>query len=70
MLIHSEKLNPCKCGSNNDPDLNSDDMVPCWAVYCYNCGQLQHDKNWTLRGAVKTWNEENPVKSESSYNNQ
>jgi hypothetical protein len=63
MLHHSEKLNPCKCGSKITPDLDSDDMVPCWAVNCYSCGQMQHGENWTMKGAVKKWNEENPVKS-------
>lgn len=64
MMIHSEKLNPCKCGSKKTPDLDSDDMVPCWGVRCYDCGQFQHDKNWTMTGAVKTWNKENPIKTE------
>lgn len=60
-LIHSEKLNPCKCGSEKQPDLDSDDMVPCWGVQCHDCGQFQHDKNWTMNGAVKKWNEQNPI---------
>lgn len=25
MFIHSEVLNPCKCGSRKKPDLDSDD---------------------------------------------
>jgi hypothetical protein len=65
MLIHSEKLNPCKCGSNKIPDLDSDDMVPCWAVQCYDCGQFQHGDNWTMNGAVKKWNKENPLKTKN-----
>lgn len=62
MLHHSEKFNPCKCGSKETPNLDSDDMVPCWAVNCYHCGQFQNDKNWTFSGAVQTWNKENPLK--------
>lgn len=61
MLIHSEELNPCKCGSKKTPDLDSDDMVPCWGVRCYDCGQFQHGDKWTLSGAVKKWNAENPI---------
>lgn len=63
MLIHNEKLNPCKCGSDKNPDLDSDDMVPCWAVQCYDCGQSQHGKYWDMKGAVNKWNEENPIQS-------
>lgn len=65
MLIHSETLNPCKCGSKKKPDLDSDDMVPCWAVQCLDCGQLRHDKNWSMHGAVKIWNENNPTNVEN-----
>lgn len=61
MLVHSEKLNPCKCGSATQPDLDSDDMIPCWAVNCYACGQMQHGTNWTMREAVAKWNKENPI---------
>lgn len=61
MFIHSEKLNPCKCGSNKTPDLDSDDMVPCWSVQCFDCGQNVSHDNWTLNGAVAKWNAENPV---------
>jgi len=61
MLIHSEKLNPCKCGSKKTPDLDSDDMFPCWAVKCFDCNQLQHDFAWSMQGAVNTWNKENPL---------
>lgn len=64
MLIHSEKLNPCKCGSKKQPDLDSDDMIPCWIVQCYSCGQKQHDKNFTYGGAVNKWNKENPTQEE------
>ena len=60
MLIHSEKLNPCKCGSSQKPVLDSDDMVPSWAVQCPVCKQFRHDKNWTIGGAVDKWNKENP----------
>lgn len=59
MLIHSDKLNQCKCGSEEMPDLDSDDMVPTWGVRCYDCKQFQHGKNWDSDGAVKIWNEEN-----------
>lgn len=45
--------------------MDSDDMVPCWAVQCYDCGQFQHDNNWTFSGAVKKWNNENPLKTEA-----
>lgn len=48
MFHHSENLNPCKCGSTKTPTLDSDDMFPCWAVDCYDCGQSQHGKNWDL----------------------
>jgi hypothetical protein len=63
MLIHSQKLNPCKCGSKKQPDLDSDDMIPCWGVRCYDCGQFQHDYDWTMVGAVNTWNKQNPVEA-------
>ena len=62
-LVHSEKINPCKCGSKKKPDLDSDDMVPSWMVQCYDCGEKAYDKNWTMQGAVKKWNEQNPIKS-------
>ncbi len=61
MLVHSEKLNPCKCGSSKQPDLDSDDMIPCWAVNCYDCGQMQHGKNWAMQEAIDKWNKENPL---------
>ncbi len=60
-LIHSEILNPCKCGSKKKPDLDSDDMCPSWAVQCYDCKQFQHGKNWTMKGAVDEWNKNNPI---------
>lgn len=60
-FIHSHKLNPCKCGSEKIPDLDSDDMFPCWMVHCYDCGQSQNGSQWTLKGAVDTWNKENPL---------
>ena len=61
MFIHSEKLNPCKCGSNRAPNLDSDDMIPIWAVNCYDCKQMQRDDNWSYNGAVNIWNRENPI---------
>lgn len=61
MHQHTEKLNPCKCGSTKTPDLDSDDMIPCWGVRCHDCGQFQHGPNWDMSGAVKKWNEENPL---------
>lgn len=61
MFIHSEKLNPCKCGSENKPDLDSDDFVPCWGVRCHDCKQFQHSSDWSKTGAVNTWNKENPI---------
>lgn len=66
MFIHSEKLNPCKCGSKKTPDLDSDDMHPSWAVNCYDCGQFCHGPNWDLAGAVKDWNSKNPVNEEKA----
>jgi hypothetical protein len=67
MLVHSETLNPCKCGSKKKPDLDSDDMVPCWAVHCHDCHQMQYGQDWTFNGAVKKWNAENPIKSDLKY---
>ncbi len=64
MLIHSEILNPCKCGSKTKPDLDSDDMIPSWAVQCYDCGQYQSHPNNTMRGAVIVWNKENQLVTE------
>lgn len=64
MFIHTEKLNPCKCGSKRKPTLDSDDMIPCWTVQCYKCGQSQHDSNWSMHGAVSAWNIANPIKTE------
>ena len=61
MLIHSETLNPCKCGSSKKPNLDSDDMVPCWGVSCYDCKQFQHGKYWDEKGAVDEWNKQNPL---------
>lgn len=61
MFIHNFKLNPCKCGCKNVPDLDSDDMHPSWAVQCYACGQMQHDTRWTLKGAVEEWNKANQL---------
>lgn len=63
MFIHSEKLNPCRCGSKVKPDLDSDDMVPTWQVQCFSCGQSQHNDgwNWTMEGAIAKWNKENPL---------
>ena len=59
-----KNLNPCKCGSKNHPDTDSDDMVPCWMAYCSDCKQKQHseDSNWSYWAAVNKWNKENPIK--------
>ena len=62
MFHHSYKLNPCKCGSAKQPDLDSDDMVPCWGVRCGDCSQFQHGEDWKIEQAVEKWNEENPIK--------
>lgn len=59
MLHHSYELNECKCGSDKKPDLDSDDMVPCWGVRCHDCNQFQHGENWTIVEAVNKWNEQN-----------
>lgn len=61
MLVHSYQLNPCRCGSSQTPDLDSDNMMPCWGVKCYACGQFQHGPNWDAAGAVKKWNVENSL---------
>lgn len=65
MLVHSRVLNPCKCGSKKKPNLDSDDMIPCWAVECFDCGQFQHATNWDIDGAVLVWNEKNPITPEN-----
>jgi hypothetical protein len=62
MFVHTLKINPCKCGSKKTPDLDSADMVPCWGINCYDCGQFQHGPNWKMNEAVNKWNEENPIK--------
>ena len=41
------------------PDLDSDYMIPCWGVRCYDCGQFQYSSDWSYSGAVKTWNNNN-----------
>ncbi len=64
MLIHSEKLNPCKCGSKKVPILDSDDFVPCWDVSCQDCGQRQWRDDWSMVGAVRVWNEVNKIDEE------
>ena len=64
MLVHSHTLNPCKCGSTRKPNLDSDDMIPCWGVECFDCGQFQHTADWSIDGAVSKWNRENPLKTE------
>ena len=61
MFVHNQELNPCKCGSKEKPDLDSDDMVPTWNVYCPVCGQTQNAENWSLEGACVVWNRENPT---------
>ena len=65
MFIHSEKLNPCKCGSQKQPILDSDDFVPCWDVSCRDCGQRQNSDSWSKNGAVSKWNEENKISIET-----
>ena len=60
-LIHSMQINPCKCGTDKDPNFDSDDMVPCWAVQCYVCKQFVNDDDWTMKGTVNKWNNENPI---------
>lgn len=57
----SEPLNPCKCGSTKAPHCDSDDMIPCWGVVCFDCNQFQHGPGWDYEGAVNKWNHENPV---------
>jgi hypothetical protein len=61
MFIHNQKLNPCKCGSKKEPNLDSDDYVPCWSVFCPDCKQNIHDDNWTMTGAVNEWNKINKI---------
>ncbi len=70
MLHHSYKINACKCGSEQMPVLDSDDMIPCWGVRCSDCNQFQHGKDWDSNGAVKKWNEENPSNSYFQQDNQ
>lgn len=60
MFIHSEHLNPCKCGSKKKLILDSDDMLPCWAVECLDCKQFEYG-NWSFNGAIKAWNNANPI---------
>ncbi|MDP3561742.1 MAG: hypothetical protein Q8R83_06165 [Legionellaceae bacterium] len=48
--------------------MDSDDMVPCWGVKCYACKQFQHDDSWSMGGAVKAWNNANPVKTGAVQN--
>ena len=57
----AQQINPCKCGSKKKPDFDSDDMIPCWAVQCYDCRQFAHGSNWTMEGALKAWNNANPI---------
>ena len=56
-----KELKPCKCGSTKTPDLDSDDMIPCWIAQCFDCGQQRHSltSNWTLDGAINEWNKHN-----------
>ena len=58
--MKNKELNPCKCRSTKELELNSYDMVPCWGVRCFSCGQFQHGENWDRNGAINKWNEENP----------
>lgn len=62
MFTDLNKINPCKCGTTKKPDCDSDDMVPCWAVQCYDCKQFRHGKNWTISEAITEWNKNNPIK--------
>lgn len=60
-MEHDKNLNPCKCGSTEVLDIDSDDMVPCWGVTCHTCKQFQHGDNWSYWGAVNAWNKANPI---------
>jgi hypothetical protein len=60
-----EDVNPCKCGSKRKPHLDSDDMIPCWAVECFDCKQFQHAESWSMNGAIYVWNENNPKTPEN-----
>tara|TARA_R110000796_G_scaffold146955_1_gene263681 strand:- start:1594 stop:1773 length:180 start_codon:yes stop_codon:yes gene_type:complete len=57
------EINPCKCGSKDAPEIDSDDMIPCWMVICLDCNQSQHSEatNWSYNGAINKWNKENPI---------
>jgi hypothetical protein len=65
MLIHNYTINPCKCGSKKIPVLDSDDMIPTWAVKCYECQQLQYNDWNSAASAVNKWNKENPLNEDS-----
>lgn len=62
----NSELNKCKCGSDKEPCLDSDDMVPSWIAQCFDCKQEQHGSDWSREAAIKKWNKENPVKEEKS----
>jgi hypothetical protein len=59
----AQQINPCKCGSKKKPDLDRLAVWTCWAVQCYDCKQFVHDSNWTMTGALKAWNNANPIKT-------
>jgi len=61
-MSYELKMNPCKCGSKKEPNLDSDDMVPCWMVTCLDCGKSHHATygKWTAIKAVEEWNKNNP----------
>jgi hypothetical protein len=50
-----QQINPCKCGSKKKPDLY------CWTVQCYDCKQFVFDSKWTMEGALREWNNLNPI---------
>lgn len=64
MSLEKKELNPCKCGSEKYPNIDSDDMFPCWMVNCEECKQIAHSdtREWTYCGAVNAWNSANPLK--------
>lgn len=62
-MSKEKELNMCKCGSDKYPNIDSDDMIPCWMVTCWDCDQKAHAQgsSWTYFGAVNEWNKNNPV---------
>ena len=55
-------INPCSCGSKKKPDFDSDDMIPSWAIQCFDCKQFIHNSNWSSYGLIEKWNKLNPFK--------